>query len=541
MIDDDVLDERIRAALRQDLGSLDGALVEDPAGVVRTHVRARRRRRRAALVTAVAVCLVAIAATMAIVVDDDAQEVESISPTIETSPSTAAPTSAAPTVSPTSRALDTILPLPGGLARLPAPPLSPRYGPAMIWTGSEIVAWGATAPEGGQSLTDGAAYDVTARRWRLMAESPLPGGGEYEPVGVMTGSGVVIAQGSAAARWDPSTDTWHELPDPPRPVKDLATDGTLVVSASANAVLDTRSGRWRELPEPPVTLERSATAWTGDELVVIGGPSTPFTSAVALGLDLVEGRWRRLADPPDRLHAEALSADWDGEHVIVVNYDMQAVAYDPQTDRWEQLPATPARFYENSPTFVSSGDGTGVAFHALAAVVRTTTGAWIPLPNDLLPGGRVLSVHDTRAPSTRGMILVWAVDAGGDNRPYALDPARFAESAPAVQVGIARLDIPARTVVETRYGISDDEVQLVTEAAPGVQCTITSGYSRTIDDPPLPIAEPLDNGQATPTGWRRDEAGTRWQAQVNETTDTLTISCDAADAARNLAVGARFP
>ena len=386
---DDLEDARIRAALQRDLGRLEAGLVDDPAAAVGTRVRARSRRRRAVVATTTVIGLFAVAATTATVIDDEPAKVETVSPTEEQQPTTPAP----PDLTPGDRSSgqNPLLPLTAGIMYLEEPPLRPRWGPAMVWTGSEIVAWGGQASDGSErTFTDGAAYNVATRRWRPMAQAPLPGG-ESRPVGVMTGAGVVIAQGANAARWEPATNTWSELPDPPRPVVDLATDGTLAVSASANAVLDTRDGRWRELPEPPVHLERPTTAWTGSQLIVVGGPSTAFASAVALAVDPSEGMWRRLATPPDRLHAEALSADWDGERVVVVNYDMQAVAYDPRTDQWEQLPDTPARFFENAPTFASPGDGTGVAFHALAAVVRTAGGAWVPLPNALLPQGRVIS------------------------------------------------------------------------------------------------------------------------------------------------------
>lgn len=138
------------------------------------------------------------------------------------------------------------------------------------------------------------------------------------------------------------------------------------------------------------------------------------------------------------------------------------------------------------------------------------------------------------------MLLIWTIDGSDRNRPYALDPVDFVRSASAVQVGIARIDVAARTLVESRYGGDDDTVEVVAEPTPGVRCTITSGYGRPLDDRTLPVAEKLGDGQGTRTEWRRDRAGTKWQAGV-DATDTVTISCDDADVARELATSARFP
>jgi hypothetical protein len=55
---------------------------------------------------------------------------------------------------------------------LPAAPLSARSEPGAAWTGRELVVWGGFASFEG-SLGDGAAYDPEAGGWRALAPTVL--------------------------------------------------------------------------------------------------------------------------------------------------------------------------------------------------------------------------------------------------------------------------------------------------------------------------------------------------------------------------------
>ena len=94
-------------------------------------------------------------------------------------------------------------------------------------------------------------------------------------------------RGRSAAIWDAVQDQWREIDPAPGDVEDLIGVGSLALSHSANSVLDVAAGRGRPLPDPPFDLERASAAWTGSELVVVGGPGTPSTQAKAMALDPV--------------------------------------------------------------------------------------------------------------------------------------------------------------------------------------------------------------------------------------------------------------
>jgi hypothetical protein len=119
-------------------------------------------------------------------------------------------------------------------------------------------------------------------------------------------------------------------------------------------------GRVRSLPPDPA-LDRvatAATAWTGRELLVWGG-AAPADDAIAggpmrpgdgLAYDPAGRAWRRLPAPPPTLPASAGPALWTGQELLVVDAEggrqvpgggLAGAAYDPQTNRWRPLPASP--------------------------------------------------------------------------------------------------------------------------------------------------------------------------------------------------------
>jgi hypothetical protein len=414
---------------------------------------------------------------------------------------------------------------------MPKPPLAVRGDSVAVWTGDELVVWGGDVeafnmglPGEDRAYNDGAAFSLATRTWRTMAPSPLPANAD-SAAAAPTRDGVVIARGTKVATWNAETNTWTRLADAPRAVDDLIATEDLVLSYSANAVLDLTKGRWQTVPPPPEQLERATTSWTGDELVVIGGPGTPFTSAKAMALDPHARTWRRLADPPPDTHAEALSADWDGTRVVAVNYDMKAIAYDPENDSWAKLPSVPARFYEWYPTVQSVGDVT-VAFMSQAMVVMDRENRWIPLPNENIAFGSL-------ATATDGLLFV--VGLGDENtlEVTAIDPARAVADADEIQVGIVTAGVPdgfavSRSAYEDR-GFRQTVRVTVTNGTR--ECTLTSTYGAGLTEGFT--TEVIDGHK-----WQHNAANTAWETdfgrpgEIADATDIVSVRCDtAADAA----------
>lgn len=425
---------------------------------------------------------------------------------------------------------------PSAVDVLPPPPLDVRWDVAITWTGAELVVWGGdveaanmgvSGPD--RSYDDGAAFDPATRTWRLLSTSPLePAQYDDRPVAATTDAGVVVVRGRSTAVWNPTDDTWRKLDDAPAPVDDLLSTGALAITSTGNAILDLATGRWHELPAPPVELARPTSAWTGRELIVVGGPRSPFTSAAAIAYDIESNEWRQLADPPGDLHAEALSASWDGDRLVVVNYDMRAVTYDPSTDTWTDLPPVPARFYEWTPSVRSVG-GTSVVFMAAAVVVLDEADRWTPLAYDTLPRGLVTAQIPSARTGSEQLTVFGVNNETETNVLSTIDVVELARDPDHVQVGVFYVALPDGLGLVDAALDEAGEVHAELEHTDGRQCTITSGHN----SPPLDDAV---TGEVA--GWARDETGRVWRTTENDA-DAITIECTETDIARTLAESAR--
>ena len=144
---------------------------------------------------------------------------------------------------------------------------------------------------------------------------------------------------------------------------------------------DPATRRWRELPRPPVDVGRgTASAWTGEELVVCCG-GFPEDSSAAAAYDPETDRWRTLPEAP--VHGAA-TAVWTGDRVIVVATS-GAASFDPASDGWSPLGAPPG-----SDSFTQLA-WSGQSLYAWPAppsrtvatgsVLDPATGAWRALPD----------------------------------------------------------------------------------------------------------------------------------------------------------------
>jgi hypothetical protein len=429
-----------------------------------------------------------------------------------------------------------------GLEVLPSPALSPRGAEALVWTGTKLVVWGGDANTGtpgpDRVRNDGAVYTPAARTWTPMAASPLPATVEQQAVGVDTVDGVVFARGRATAIWYPATNTWRRLGDAPQPVTDMTFTGSVVVSYSADATLDLASGGWRALPAVPAQLQRATLTWTGQELVVIGGSGAPFTSATAIALDLTRREWRYLAAPPPDVHAEALTATWDGRRVVVVNYDMKAIAYNPTSDVWSTLPDVPARFYEWTPT-ARSVDGYTVVFMAQAVVVLTPNDTWVPLPYGAIPFGVIASGYPALDPQPGGRVLFVLGVRNGTNVLVAADPARLTATGTRLQVGVGSVQMPWQYRLNAaHYDTTSGAVDIRLAGPNDATCTVTSNYTNQASPNYTGLTQDsLKNDGVTKT-WYRNPKSTEWRTAL--TTDSYDVECSDPSPALMLAASASF-
>jgi hypothetical protein len=175
---------------------------------------------------------------------------------------------------------------------LDAGPLGFREYPGAAWTGSEMVVFG-----GRTSDTNAAAYDPNTDTWRAIAAIPTDNSFHtlaawwtgHEVVALESGFG---NEGSPIGiAYEPARDAWRTIAAPPAGIaraeyaltwtgsEVLVVDGSLRLTGSNERALtggagayDPSSDSWRMLPQPPRSPTcDSALVWTGDAAVVWGG------------------------------------------------------------------------------------------------------------------------------------------------------------------------------------------------------------------------------------------------------------------------------
>ena len=207
-----------------------------------------------------------------------------------------------------------------------------------------MIVWGGLltpSRQGSPFANDGAAYVPQSRTWLAMSDAPLAPRSQH--VAIWSGQQMIV---------------WGGLLDP-------ATSGGNG-AADDGAALDPTTGIWTMLPPAPITGRVSpAVAWTGTEMVIWGGDTSPGLE----GQDVRDGAafdparrvWRKLAAAP--LPQGSLDwALWTGRELLVTTYPeapgaaVVTSAYEPSSDTWTTPAATSTlALFTTSPIQVGTG------------------------------------------------------------------------------------------------------------------------------------------------------------------------------------------
>jgi hypothetical protein len=221
-----------------------------------------------------------------------------------------------------------------------------RFWPTLVWTGSEMIVWG-----GAQyfSVDTGARYDPVADAWTPVTSAGAPEA-RHLHTAVWTGERMVVWGGltvgpSGYERWqetgalyDPATDTF-----------------------SPTAVVGAPEGR----------ADHTA-VWTGTEMVVWGGDRretccATLPTGVATGgkYDPTLDRWSPMATEGAPSARAGHTAIWTGEDMLVWGGDSTPAEafglrgdggrYDPQLDAWRPLSSSDAPAPRYAHTAVWTG------------------------------------------------------------------------------------------------------------------------------------------------------------------------------------------
>jgi hypothetical protein len=204
-------------------------------------------------------------------------------------------------------------------------------GGLVVWTGRELISWGGGCC--GDSSSQGAAFNPDSDSWRRLASSPLAA--SQHAVGAWSGRELIMfvsgldpdgkpIEGAArAAAYNPATDTWRRIAAPPEIRTSAVWDGDEIFlvggtnpqgnPAAVGYAYNPATNRWRRLPAMKRGSAQAVAAWTGRQLLVFGGETTPNA---LLAYDPKRNGWTTLPDAPLRGRV-APAAVWTGSELIV--------------------------------------------------------------------------------------------------------------------------------------------------------------------------------------------------------------------------------
>lgn len=326
--------------------------------------------------------------------------------------------------------------VPDGWTALPAAP-EPRTGPATVWTGEKLLAFGGQSAFGATLNRSLFAFDPVTATWSCPSSVAFE---VVSPNAAWNGELAFVWGPRRAAAYDPANGTWHELPLPSDapyyPFTVTWAGDELIVwgsdrrgaPTSRGISFDPATDSWRQLPEAPIAINQGQAIWTGTELIVYGsqlsyGNRATTSTAVGAAYNPQTNTWRTL--PSFALSPQATSIAWTGQHMVAWDYELAAGIYDPQTDSWTALPNLPLGFSECYPDSATLSDGSVFAWYCgQAALLQSNTWTEIPTPvgRSTTTAGAVDQISGNPNSTGTDIYLVGAAHEGQDDALWKWTP-----------------------------------------------------------------------------------------------------------------------
>jgi hypothetical protein len=388
--------------------------------------------------------------------------------------------------------------LPPGWTELATPPDRPCCD---VWTGEELITWSGPAPDSEERLLgDGYRFDPITGETTPMSEGPLAPrslhatawtGSEYLVWGGWSGGGGPFFDDGAA--YDPSTDTWRPLPpaDISARVPLSAWTGTEWIVWGTRvrvddrprdgAIYDPAADAWRSMTDAPIEVTDATASWTGEEFVVVGAalhggnfPETP--TAIAAAYDPNTDRWREL--PASPLSPNSNLSVWTGDRIVGMDYDHVTAELTLSGD-WVELGRLPGDQCEG---------GLGPAQSAGGWVLVQDCNSVYMLP----PGSNEWTVDPTAPAWLGGMLQAGdsIIATSGSflpdqpRRMWVVRPGSRGEIADALVVRVRQLQDPFDVWISASFGGSQIDLEAIETPGPELHYPDT----RPID---LPAGTPI--------------------------------------------------
>jgi len=233
-----------------------------------------------------------------------------------------------------------------------------RSGHAAVWTGREMIVWGA----GAQGFADGARYDPEADVWRPVSAVNAPRGAALTAIWTGTEmllwSPLVSTGPRGIGRYDPESDSWRPMSTTNEPpglagysavwtgskMLVLGLDQTTHVTIGGS--YDPVADAWEsmDMQDAPSPRFDATEVWTGTEMAVWGGRTGSLTLQTGALYNPVTKTWRAMSSTCAPSGRAAHTAVWTGSEMLVWGgmsfgngdrfYLRSGARYDPVSDTW---------------------------------------------------------------------------------------------------------------------------------------------------------------------------------------------------------------
>ncbi len=257
---------------------------------------------------------------------------------------------------------------------------SPRVGHTAVWTGTRMIVWGGSG--GGTPLSTGGSYDPVADTWSALTLTSAPQG-RISHSAVWTGSAMVIWGGNGSpgnppialntgARYAPGADKWTSMTLSQAPTARLnhsaiwtgtrmivwgGGDGTGSGQVSTGGSYNPVNDSWTALSAngAPAARELHTAAWTGNRMIIWGGPSPGAL------YDPAADTWISMTSTGAPSNGAGHTAVWTGSRMIVWGGRGGGLlgtggSYDPSSDSWSSVSIADAPSPRDLHTSVWTGD-----------------------------------------------------------------------------------------------------------------------------------------------------------------------------------------
>lgn len=186
----------------------------------------------------------------------------------------------------------------GTWTELPDDPLGPSFDRQVAWLGDRLLLTASDlVPQPGAegpSITRLATLDETFSEWTTLPDSDIVGGNPTPVAGRVVFPATDSADGGEVGNWgrpypfggifDPSSNTWSPLPDPPSGAGLQGAVGTVGQQTLIGGhLLNPATGEWTTIPDPPWKNLSAQAVVTSDDAIFLWGGVADYEHNVAVG------------------------------------------------------------------------------------------------------------------------------------------------------------------------------------------------------------------------------------------------------------------